>query len=75
MENSSTLTTGLISSAVVVVLGIIAFCIILLVKKHYKKQKQTDINMEEMEPHSSHQPGTYLQKAIKIFTAAVCYYV
>ena len=66
MENSSTLTTGLISSAVVVVLGIIAFCIILLVKKYCRKQNMTDITLEEIEPYSSHQSGTYLNKTIKV---------
>ena len=72
-EDSSILRTGLISSVAVVVLGIIVFCIILLVKKYYKKQEETYITLEEMEPHSSHQSGTYLERDNRNFTAAKCY--
>ena len=66
LENSSTLRTGLISSAVVVVVGIIAFGFIVLVKKYYSKQRETGVTLEEMTPHSSHQSGTYLVKTIHI---------
>ena len=65
VEDSSTLRTGLISLGVVVVLGIIVFCIILLVKKYYRKQKQIYIALEEIESHSSYQSGMYLEKKNK----------